>query len=71
LKAGFATSRETAQIDGDSALFRLLSAGQQSPPHQADAGEHRRPPSSTTSISASIAACHAGAADSFFGSAVM
>ena len=27
LKAGFATSRETAQIDGDSALFRLLSAG--------------------------------------------
>jgi hypothetical protein len=42
LKAGFATSRETAQIDGDSALFRLLSAGQQSPPHQADAGELRR-----------------------------
>jgi hypothetical protein len=27
LMAGFATSRETAQIDGDSALFRLLSAG--------------------------------------------
>ena len=27
LRAGFATSRETAQIDGDSALFRLLSAG--------------------------------------------
>ena len=27
LKAGFATTRETAQIEGDSALFRLLSAG--------------------------------------------
>ena len=27
LMAGFASSRETAQIDGDSALFRLLSAG--------------------------------------------
>jgi hypothetical protein len=25
--AGFASSRETAQIAGDSALFRLLSAG--------------------------------------------
>ena len=31
LKAGFATSRETAQIDGDSALFRLLSAGSKTP----------------------------------------
>lgn len=29
------------------------------------------PPGWATSISASIAACHAGAADSFFGSAVM
>jgi hypothetical protein len=27
LMAGFATSRETAQVEGDSALFRLLSAG--------------------------------------------
>jgi hypothetical protein len=27
LMAGFATSRETAQIEGDSALFRLLTAG--------------------------------------------
>jgi hypothetical protein len=27
LMAGFATSRETAQIDGDNALFRLLSSG--------------------------------------------
>jgi hypothetical protein len=27
LMVGFATSRETAQIDGDSALFRLPSAG--------------------------------------------
>jgi hypothetical protein len=27
LMAGFATSRETGQFDGDSALFRLLSAG--------------------------------------------
>jgi hypothetical protein len=26
LKAGFATSRETAQIDGDGALLRMLSA---------------------------------------------
>jgi hypothetical protein len=26
LMAGFETSRETAQIEGDSALFRLLSA---------------------------------------------
>jgi hypothetical protein len=25
LKAGFATTRETAQIEGDGALFRLLS----------------------------------------------
>jgi hypothetical protein len=25
---GFETSRETAQIEGDSALFRLLSVGQ-------------------------------------------
>jgi len=24
---GYATSRETAQIDGDSALFKLLSVG--------------------------------------------
>jgi hypothetical protein len=24
---GYATSRETAQIDGDSALFKLLSIG--------------------------------------------
>jgi hypothetical protein len=24
---GYATSRETAQIDGDSALFEMLSAG--------------------------------------------
>ena len=31
LMAGFANSRETAQIDGDSALFLLLSAGWQSP----------------------------------------
>jgi hypothetical protein len=27
LKTGAATSRETAQIDGDGALFRMLSAG--------------------------------------------
>jgi len=27
LMVGFAPSRETAQIEGDSALFRLLSAG--------------------------------------------
>jgi hypothetical protein len=27
LMAGFENSRETAQIKGDSALFRLLSAG--------------------------------------------
>jgi hypothetical protein len=27
LMTGFETSRETAQIEGDSALFRLLSAG--------------------------------------------
>ncbi|MBR0880980.1 hypothetical protein JQ608_28180 [Bradyrhizobium liaoningense] len=27
VKAGFASSRETAQIDGNSALFRLLAAG--------------------------------------------
>jgi hypothetical protein len=27
LMAGFASSRETAQIEADSALFRLLSAG--------------------------------------------
>ena len=27
LKMGFETSRETAQIAGDSALFRLLSVG--------------------------------------------
>jgi hypothetical protein len=29
LKTGAATSRETAQIDGDGALFRMLSAGGQ------------------------------------------
>ena len=27
LMTGFETSRETAQIEGDSALFRLLSVG--------------------------------------------
>jgi hypothetical protein len=27
IMTGYATSRETAQIDGDSALFLLLSAG--------------------------------------------
>jgi hypothetical protein len=27
LMVGFETSRETAQIEGDNALFRLLSAG--------------------------------------------
>jgi hypothetical protein len=27
LKTGAATSREAAQIDGDSALFRMLSGG--------------------------------------------
>ena len=27
LMAGFETSRETAQIEGDGALFRLLSVG--------------------------------------------
>jgi hypothetical protein len=27
LKTGTATSRETAQIDGDGALFRMLCAG--------------------------------------------
>ena len=27
LMTGFETSRETAQIEGDSALFRLLTAG--------------------------------------------
>jgi hypothetical protein len=27
LMAGFSTSRESAQIEGDRALFRLLSAG--------------------------------------------
>ena len=27
LMTGFETSRETAQIEGDRALFRLLSAG--------------------------------------------
>ena len=28
LVTGYATSRETAQIDGDNALFKLLSEGQ-------------------------------------------
>jgi hypothetical protein len=28
IKVGYATSRETAQIEADSALFRLLSEGQ-------------------------------------------
>jgi len=31
LMTGFETSRETAQIEGDRALFRLLSAGLEPP----------------------------------------
>jgi hypothetical protein len=38
--------------------------------HDANLGKHRGPPCSTTSIIASMAACHSGRVASFFGSAV-
>jgi hypothetical protein len=40
-------------------------------PHDAERANIAEPPSSTTSISASIAACHSGRADFFSGNAVM
>ena len=62
----YSIMRDLDALGIENALYLAIERS-----HDPDAREHLGPPSSATSIRASIAACHSGPAASFFGNAMM